>query len=78
MILICMFFFNKEVSMTPYKLHSLVRRKGSKTILMIINRRLYRYNKSKESYVQYTLIQPHNPDYQTTSGHEGIEPLVSS
>ena len=67
--------------MTPYKLHSLVRRKGSKTILMIINRRLYRYNKSgllKESYVQYTLIEPHKPDYQTTSSHEGIEPLELS
>jgi len=64
--------------MTPYKIHSLVRRKGSKTILMIIDRRLYRYNNCKKLYVKYTLIEPHNPDYHTTSGHEGIEPLEAS
>ena len=64
--------------MTPYKLHSLVRRKGSKTILMIINRRMYRYNLKTKPYVQYTLIEPHKPDYQTTSSHEGIQPLESS
>ena len=61
--------------MTPYKVHSLVRRKGSKTILMIISRRLYQHNLKTKLYIQYTLIEPHNPDYQTTSGHEGIEPL---
>ena len=64
--------------MTPYKLHSLVRRKGSKTILMIIDRRLYRYNLKTKLYIQYTLIEPHKPDYQTTSSHEGIEPLELS
>ena len=64
--------------MTPYKLHSLVRRKGTKTILMIIERRVYQYNLKTKLHIMYTLIEPHNPDYQTTSGHEGIEPLVSS
>ena len=70
----------KEVDMKPYKLHSLVRRKGSKTILMIIDRRLYRVRSivMPTSYIKYTLIEPHKPDYQTTAKHDELVPLVSS
>ena len=63
--------------MTPYKLHSLVRQ-GSKTIFMIIDRRLYRYNLKTKLYVQYTLIEPHKPDYRLRHLCEGIQPLESS
>lgn len=63
--------------MKPYKINSLVMRKTDKAILMIIDRRFYRYNNGP-LYIQYTLIQPHRPDHQTTAGHEGIVPLEAS
>ena len=77
MILICMFFFNKEMDMTPYKINSLVKRKGTKTILMIINRRLYR-DHNTGFYVRYTIIEPHKPDYHSYANHDGLELLETT
>jgi hypothetical protein len=63
--------------MTPYKLHSLVKRKGEKIILMITDRRMIRDHR-KGYYIQYTLIEPHSPQYHSYANHDGLVPLVSS
>jgi hypothetical protein len=60
--------------MTPYKIHSLVRRKGNKTILMITDRRVIR-DRNRSFYVQYTVIEPHDPQYHSYANHDGLVPL---
>jgi hypothetical protein len=63
--------------MKPYKLHSLVKRKGLNTIFMITDRRMIRDHR-KGYYIQYTLIEPHDPQYHSYANHDGLELLVSS
>lgn len=63
--------------MTPYKMHSLVKRKGENTILVIIDRRLYRYNNGR-LFIEYTLIEPHDAKYHSYANHDGLVPLVLS
>ena len=69
--------FNQEANMTPYKMHSLVRRKGDRTIFMVTNRRIMK-DHNKGYYIKYVIVEPHDPFYHKYADHCELIPLGAS
>ena len=63
--------------MLPYRIHSLVRRKGDNTIFMITNRRIMK-DHYKGYYIKYVIVEPHDSYYHKYADHCELVPLEAS